>query len=518
MNRSMRIFVNALLLSLTSAAVAQKPSNTIDGSITFSELRANAPVGACDCFWMPGGTGEITYPVWRNFSAIGEVAGHRTGNVPNFNVGLSLVSGMGGLRLRIPTHTRFQPFAQVMFGGVHGFDSYFPAPVGQLPTSSDTSYAMAAGGGLDIAVSRHVWIRALKADYNYSALRNLQGDHQNQLRIGAGIVLRAAKAPQLPVQLSCTAEPANAFPGDPITITASPANLDPRGRAVYSWTSSAGRVSGADATATVTTTGLAPGDYTVTGHVSEGARPGQQASCTTGFHIRAFEPPTITCSANPATLMPGESSTITSVGSSPQNRPLTYSYSASAGQVTGTTATATLSTSNVASGTVTITCNVVDDLGQQATTNTSVTVTAPPTPAAAETRNLCSLSFERDRKRPVRVDNEGKACLDDIALTLNHEPSSRLVIVGQQSSDEPSEAGAERTLNAKQYLTEEKGIDPSRIELRTGEASGRSVENILVPAGATFNAGSTAAFDPQQIKRHGQAYGKPRPMHNNKAH
>jgi hypothetical protein len=30
------------------------------------------------------------------------------------------------------------------------------------------------------------------ADYNYSALRNLQGDNQNQLRIGAGILFRAS--------------------------------------------------------------------------------------------------------------------------------------------------------------------------------------------------------------------------------------------------------------------------------------------------------------------------------------
>ena len=192
MNRRMRIFVNTLLLSLTTAAVAQqKPSNTIDASITFSELRANAPVGSCGCFWMAGGTGEISYPVWRNFSAVAEVAGHTTGHIPDFNTGLSLLSGMGGVRLRVPNHTRFQPFAQALFGGVHGFDSYFPAPVGKLPTSYDTSFALAVGGGLDVTISKHVWIRALKADYNYSGLRNLQGDHQNQLRIGAGILFRA---------------------------------------------------------------------------------------------------------------------------------------------------------------------------------------------------------------------------------------------------------------------------------------------------------------------------------------
>jgi outer membrane immunogenic protein len=159
--------------------------------VTFSELHTNAPVGGCGCFWMPGGTGELAIPVWRNFSAVAEAGGqHTTGNIPGFNVGLGLISGMGGLRLRVPNHTKFQPFGQALFGGVHGFDSYFPAPVGKQPTSYGTSFAMSIGGGLDVAVSRHIWIRALKADYFYSELRGVQGDRQNKFRLGAGIVFR----------------------------------------------------------------------------------------------------------------------------------------------------------------------------------------------------------------------------------------------------------------------------------------------------------------------------------------
>jgi outer membrane immunogenic protein len=192
MNRRMRIFVYVLLSSLASAAIAQKPNNTIDGSAMFSELHTNAPVGGCGCFWMPGGTGELSFPVWRNFSAVIAAGGQHTDNIPGANVGLSLVTGMGGLRMRVPNHTKFQPFGQALFGGVHGFDSYFPTAVGKLPTSYDTSFAMAIGGGLDLAVSRHIWIRAVQADYHYSELRNIQGDRQNQFRIGAGIVFRGA--------------------------------------------------------------------------------------------------------------------------------------------------------------------------------------------------------------------------------------------------------------------------------------------------------------------------------------
>jgi len=53
----------------------------------------------------------------------------------------------------------------------------------------------------------------------------------------------------------------------------------------------------------------------------------------------------------------------------------------------------------------------------------------------------------------------------------------------------------------------EKGIDQSRIEVRVGDTSGRTVNNTLVPAGAIFNDVNTQTFDENAITRTGQAYG-----------
>jgi len=36
------------------------------------------------------------------------------------------------------------------------------------------------------------------------------------------------------------------------------------------------------------------------------------------------------------------------------------------------------------------------------------------------------VSFERDATRPTRVDNEAKACLDDITLALQRSSDARL--------------------------------------------------------------------------------------------
>jgi hypothetical protein len=187
---------------------------------------------------------------------------------------------------------------------------------------------------------------------------------------------------------------------------------------------------------------------------------------------------------------------------SPQNRPLAYSYSATAGNVTGTNTTASLSTATAGPGPITVTCNVVDDLGKSASAQATVNVSPPvkamtETAAPAQVTNMCTLSFERDRKRPVRVDNEAKACLDDVALRMQREPSGRLVLEGTYSDDEKPKAGAQRTLNALQYLTAEKGLDAHRIELRVGKSGGRAATTTFVPQGATYpEDGSTVVSLP----------------------
>jgi hypothetical protein len=410
---------------------------------------------------------------------------------------------------------RLVPFVHALAGGAKvGGPVFQPCSWG---------FGLTGGGGLDYilpAFHNHIAIRPIQADFEYSQVDygqigiGLVSGGVGEItayRLSAGIALRFGQASYAPpVQLGCTVQPVNIFPGDPITVTAVTSNLDPKLKVAYTWTASGGHITGSNETASLSTDGLAPGDYTISGHVSEGVRPGEQANCTAGFRVHEYQPPTVTCSANPSTVMPEESSTITAIGSSPENRTFSYSYSASVGHVSGTTPTATLSTAGAPPGPITVTCNVVDDLGKQASATTTVTVSTPPPPPPPPTVKLCSLSFERDRKRPLRVDNEAKGCLDEIALTLMRDQTSKLVIIGKHSADETPDAAAQRTLNVEQYLTHEKGIDPSRIELRTGGELARVVDNTLVPVGATFIPGDTSTFDATSIQREGQASATPK--------
>jgi outer membrane protein OmpA-like peptidoglycan-associated protein len=316
------------------------------------------------------------------------------------------------------------------------------------------------------------------------------------------------------VQYACSVNNASVFPGDQVTVTGTATNLNPKKPASYSWSGQGVTVGGTNPTATIDTGSLAPGTYTVTGHVTEGPKPWESADCTTQFTVKQFEPPTISCSASPTTLKPGDSSTITATGVSPQNRPLTYSYSASAGSINGTGNTATLSTTGAPAGSITVTCNVQDDKGQTASATTTVDVEQPPAPPAPKTSTLCSIQFDHDKARPTRVDNEAKACLDDVALNAQQKPDATLVVVGNSAPvpehkgrhgrHEPTadEIAAQRAVNTKAYLVTEKGIDASRIQVRTSANGQNEVEDYLVPAGAAFDTDvpGTTAVDENAVK------------------
>ena len=430
----------------------------------------------------------------------------------------------GGPVFRLPLG-RLVPFAHVLGGEAQIGPSY-----NHSGSSIQCNWTWTVTGGLGLdyvlptpALHNHLAIRPIEADFEYAdenygartgGPNSLTGGEAQitALRLSAGFVVRfGANTPPLPASFGCEAQPVTVFPGDPITVTGAVMNLETNKKLVptYTWSTSGGRLSQAGETATIATNGMAAGDYSVNGRVSEGSEPNQHAECTASFRVVAYAPPTVACSVSPTTVQPGGFATITAAGRSPQNRQLNFSYGASAGQITGTGTTATLATADVPPGTINVTCNVVDDLGKSAAATATVSVVAPPPPPAPPApvaRNMCSISFERDRKRPVRVDNEAKGCLDDIALEMSRDPDAVLVVVGKHDATEKPDAAAERTLNEKQYLMAEKGIAANRIELRTGETKDRTVDNVLVPQGATWDTGGTTSFDPKAVQRHGEPY------------
>jgi outer membrane protein OmpA-like peptidoglycan-associated protein len=495
-------------------APAEPPASRIDIFAGYSYL---APHGSLT---VPGGagigvSGPVTYSS-INYGAIGsfnyffnryvggqvEYANHPDGN----NDGAS--TGALGMVFRYPT-AEITPFVHADAGFVRlGGPYHEPYTYGP---------ALTVGGGLDYALpflGGHLGLRLFQADYEYFHANfgpqppYPTGGRANLkvARLSTGLLYHMGSIlPPPPVTYACTAAPSPAFPGDPITVTGTATNLNPKKTATYSWTGNEGvKVTGDNTTGAVDTTGLAPGNYTVTGHVSEGQKVGMFADCTANFTVKQFDPPTLSCTANPTTVAPGGTATISATGVSPQNRPLTYTFSASAGQISGSGNSATLTTAGAPAGSITVTGTVQDDKGQTATCSASVNVEAPPPPPAPKTKTLCSINFDRDTKRPARVDNEAKACLDDVALNLQQSTDATAVVVGEAASTEKKAdtLAAQRAVNTKDYLVKEKGIDASRISVRTGTQGNKEVENYLVPSGATFDSDvqGTTPVDESTVK------------------
>ena len=414
---------------------------------------------------------------------------------------------------------RLVPFARVLGGGaVKG------GPLGQ--DCNTWGYGGTIGGGFDYilpAFHNRLALRLVQADFMYAHIDNgpiQAGGYYGgigsvtSVRASAGLVFRFGNMGPTGGEvatLNCAAEPAQVFPGDPITLTGSTLNVNPKRKPKYLWTSSGGKVASDGETAGVNTVNMLPGVYQVSGQLVEGDRQRLVAACTASFTVRAYQPPTLSCAADHTGINSGDPVAIRATGVSPQNRPLSYSYGTTAGLISGTGPNASLSTVGVSPGNVTVTCNVVDDKGQAVSSNVSIIVATPPPPPPAPVQpamqSLCSITFDRDTKRPDRVDNEAKGCLDDVALTLNRETSDKLVIIGSHADKETNRDSAVRAMNAAEYLTKEKGIDPARLDLRIGPDNGRTVALMLAPPGAVVDSAAATSFDTSTVKRNGQAYG-----------
>ncbi len=401
---------------------------------------------------------------------------------------------------------RFQPFVE----GLVGLHRLSVAGLG-----TDNRIGVIIGGGIDIPIVPRIAFRLIEADYvwghhNFSPVipgtENLAG-----ARVRSGIVVNLGSLgpPPAPLAASCSVNPSSVMAGEPVTMTTTASNIPKNHTVTYAYKSTGGTVSAKDSTATIDTAGLAPGSYTVSATVTDPKnKKGTPATCNASFTVQEppKHPPTISCSANPTTVQGGQPSTITATGSSPDNRPLTYSFTATGGRITPNGANATLDTAGASAGPISVNCTVTDDRGLTASSTTSVNVEVPPPPPTASKLN--EIQF-KDKKKPARVDNEAKAILDDVALRLQRDADAKAVVIGNFAPDEKNGASLaqQRAVNTKAYLTAEKGIDPGRIDVRTGSAGTPTAEIWIVPTGATFDQPGTQPFDASKVKtRPGQQY------------
>jgi len=128
----------------------------------------------------------FAWPVKPGHSALaGDTTIDRAGSIGTGGYSLTLSTLTAGVRYLPRTgNPRVQLFGQMLAGAVHSSGT----PVeGANPGAA---FAANLGGGLGLIASRRFAIRLIEADYLVTTVDNSSSNHQNNLRMRAGVVVR----------------------------------------------------------------------------------------------------------------------------------------------------------------------------------------------------------------------------------------------------------------------------------------------------------------------------------------
>ncbi|HVO78827.1 MAG TPA: hypothetical protein VMT39_02300 [Candidatus Bathyarchaeia archaeon] len=495
------LVIGLAFLLRCSIANAQKPSPKDEVFGGYSWL---APNGWADLDYKVNhisnafdASNTFYFPKVHNLGLVFDGSGHFLGGTtpPNLQNGSNdstgVGYGLGGLQYKWHSD-RLSPFVRGFLGAAN------ISP--DCCHGTEWSFAAGGGGGLDISLSRLVSLRLIQADYIYSSYSHFypstHSTNWNSVRLAAGIVFcfgTYGSAPPVACMVS-PGSPTEVFAGEPVKFSAVGSNFPAKDSLTYSWKSAGGKVTSANAGVTeIDTTGLAPGSYAVTAALLDPKmKKANSASCGATFLVKTPlpppVPPTVRCVPSETTLKPGDSTTLNMVATNPDNRPLTYTWKTSSGQLTGSGESVTLTPFNSDAGnTITVTGTVTDDRHLSGDCHVTVSVPKLPPPCVTpEPWKACT--FELNRYLPARVDNACKDKLDQLALDMQGKPTGKLVIVGSASAKDAAKnpsLAAQRAENAKHYLTAAGStkVDADRIETRQIDSDENMTHFYFVPAG-----------------------------------
>jgi len=451
-----------------------------------------------------GATGSLAYNVNRWVGIVGEVGTYRFDRqvfvldpTTNTQVPATFSGNMQtylfGPRLNLRRFDHFVPFAEVLFGAAHASSQMTGA-------SAQGSFAMAAGGGVDVVLIRYLTWRFFEADYlmtNFSGPLLSPSARQNNFRIGTGLVIRwayppAPPKPNHPPVAACSAAQPSVYEGTtaPVAIHVNATDAD-NDALTYTYSATGGTVDGTGPDARWNPSGLAIGNYTVNAKVDDGR--GGTASCATDVAVakRPNQPPVISCAPDSNPINAGQKVNIVSTASDPDGDPLNFSYVTSGGQISGTGPTASFDSTGLAPGNYSITCTADDGRGGRTSAPTTVTVQEPPEIKQLESRlSLHDIYFPTAQPTVARP-NGGilpsqqktlEALVSDFARYLTFRPDAHLILAGHAdirgTKEYNMKLSERRVERVKSYLVEH-GVPADHLDTKAlGEEHNMTAEEV----------------------------------------
>ena len=263
------------------------------------------------------------------------------------------------------------------------------------------------------------------------------------------------------------ADQAAVLSGTRVRLTASAQSS--RGPVEYRWHSDNGRIFGRGPNVEFDTSNLGPGRYEV-------AVMGRDVKCIGTRVVKVIEvvgcPPGLSLAAANTSVNAGEVISVRAEGL-PAN--FGVRWSASAGRIVESGNAVTIDTAGLDVETITVSASALDV--PNCTRDITIAVARPPVALPD------ILTFPMTGGR---LNNANKAVLDDVSLRGGQDITSKIIVTGKSSANERAGLARQRAENARNYLVNEKGVDPARIEIRVEErtAAEGGIEIAIVPPGA----------------------------------
>lgn len=186
------LYVAATVTILSGAASAQASPEVRarpEIAASFDYVRSNAPVGGCGCFGIYGGSATFAFPLHDTpLALVADAASGVSTSIGPGGYSLILSRFTAGLRYTpYLTASRLRPFAQVTGGVAHASQSLVASATA---SNAPAALALDLGGGVDLDLNRRFSVRLAQVSYLLTTFDNGSNNLQNNLRLGAGFVVR----------------------------------------------------------------------------------------------------------------------------------------------------------------------------------------------------------------------------------------------------------------------------------------------------------------------------------------
>jgi len=502
--------VVTLTLLLFSPAVFGQDVPKVDMFFGYSFLRANQ-AQSIPAFTANGGLFNVGFNFNNHLAFEAEFGGYHNGNVSGKQFDTTSFSYLFGPRFSLGRSRKVDPYFHVLFGvnraatSIAADSVLIPTPHSATPSSngrfeaSQANFAMAAGGGLDIKLSRRMVLRPIQLDYYLTRFETpdilvpaggtSQNRNQHDLRFAAGIAFNLggersnppppppppAPAPavvmktcpggrSIPASEECTklsiglgisVTPNAVCPGASAHVSTT-ANL-PEGTNIK-WTVGGEPISQSPSFE-FGATGRQPGSYRIGLTVT--AEGYNDASAETTVTVRDYVPPSGNVSVSPSEIFVGDTATLDASFSSGQCGgalgPTTFAVAE--GSIRGNRFDSTgirfdPPGASEQRKTIAVNAKVNDERGSGSAEGTVVVKQR----AALAAQRLPDIAFQEGSDR---VNNCGKrVLLEDLKNRFDADPGGRVVFVGHIAQSEVAsvELDLKRALNGAAVISAGQGV------------------------------------------------------------